>query len=416
MYNNLKNYLPSPLLAGSRQKNQLFGIRHYAGEVFYDSTNFMEKNKDTVNPDIPKTLITSKNTIIKNIFSPDAPHLKAQKLPNKSDNAMRGATLTYKFKGQLDRLMTTLNQTNPAYVRCIKPNLKKQSGLFDSVEVQRQLRCAGMLEAIRIRKNGFGVRRIHQEFLDKYRIILGKKGRPEGIQDVKLLLEKMSFIPDLKPYMGKDKGLWALGRTKLFMKEDLLVHMDKALYSSLKKYIQRIQRCYRKYLMRNRLKKMKKIMSIAKSVKKLAFRQFKFKISYHYLIRSVRKIQKFAKSVRIREKFKMLWFALLDQKAGNRMNLLRGQTPQISTANTSPTKSIENGFSTVNISTTNNNNSRDESLTKYIKEVYNGGQEKDYFIGIILKLKNEIEEKRLENEELLKRLQNAEIPRQVLNL
>ena len=85
------------------------------------------------------------------------------------------------FREQLERLVEDLNKTNPrcwshqvvggnrtcrtcrtcsylggtspaafpGYVRCIKPNGNKRPNELDSLDVLRQLRCAGMLESIR---------------------------------------------------------------------------------------------------------------------------------------------------------------------------------------------------------------------------------------------------------------------------
>ena len=54
--------------------------------------------------------------------------------------------------------MTLLNQSTPYYIRCIKPNNNKKAQEFDSREVMRQMRCAGLLEAIKIRKAGYEIR------------------------------------------------------------------------------------------------------------------------------------------------------------------------------------------------------------------------------------------------------------------
>ena len=40
--------------------NAKFGIRHYAGEVFYDTKGLLEKNRDTFRDDILKVLKDSR--------------------------------------------------------------------------------------------------------------------------------------------------------------------------------------------------------------------------------------------------------------------------------------------------------------------------------------------------------------------
>ena len=59
------------------------------------------------------------------------------------------------FRNQLDALLTTLNQTDPHFIRCIVPNNHKTPGLLDSALVMHQLTCNGVLEGIRICRRGF---------------------------------------------------------------------------------------------------------------------------------------------------------------------------------------------------------------------------------------------------------------------
>lgn len=37
--------------------------------------------------------------------------------------------------------MDTLNQTEPHYIRCVKPNMLNKPGLFEAKNVLHQLRC-----------------------------------------------------------------------------------------------------------------------------------------------------------------------------------------------------------------------------------------------------------------------------------
>lgn len=64
--------------------------------------------------------------------------------------------------------MDTLRSTNPYYIRCIKPNVLQQPNTFDNELVLTQLRYAGMLETVRIRKMGFPFRYILQDFYNRF--------------------------------------------------------------------------------------------------------------------------------------------------------------------------------------------------------------------------------------------------------
>lgn len=57
---------------------------------------------------------------------------------------------------------------SPQFVRCIKPNDFQQAKRFDAAKVLKQLRCAGVLETIRIRQNGFSHRLTFADFLKRY--------------------------------------------------------------------------------------------------------------------------------------------------------------------------------------------------------------------------------------------------------
>jgi myosin heavy chain 9/10/11/14 len=72
------------------------------------------------------------------------------------------------YKEQLSKLMSTLKNTNPNFVRCIIPNHEKRAGKIDSPLVLDQLRCNGVLEGIRICRQGFPNRIPFQEFRQRY--------------------------------------------------------------------------------------------------------------------------------------------------------------------------------------------------------------------------------------------------------
>ena len=77
-------------------------------------------------------------------------------------------TVSQLYKEQLTKLMATLRNTNPNFARCIIPNHEKRAGKIEAPLVLDQLRCNGVLEGIRICRQGFPNRIPFQEFLERY--------------------------------------------------------------------------------------------------------------------------------------------------------------------------------------------------------------------------------------------------------
>ena len=87
------------------------------------------------------------------------------------------------FRAQLDALLTTLNQTDPHFIRCIVPNNHKTPGLLDSALVMHQLTCNGVLEGIRICRRGFP-NRLESEILIINKIIIILRYLQEELQNI----------------------------------------------------------------------------------------------------------------------------------------------------------------------------------------------------------------------------------------
>ncbi|KAG9350481.1 hypothetical protein JZ751_026847 [Albula glossodonta] len=157
-----------------------FCIIHYAGKVDYKADEWLMKNMDPLNDNVTTLLNQSSDKFVSDLWRDVDRIVGLDQVAGMSDT-MPGAFKTRKgmfrtvgqlYKESLSKLMATLRNTNPNFVRCIIPNHEKKAGKLDPHLVLDQLRCNGVLEGIRICRQGFPNRIIKALELDPnlYRI------------------------------------------------------------------------------------------------------------------------------------------------------------------------------------------------------------------------------------------------------
>ena len=157
-------------------------IVHYAGEVVYDPSLFLIKNKDTLSADVVDVLSCSSLPLLHDLFDEELqvklaaaasgvpePMSPPTKASSGSDSKM---TVGRKFTLQLEQLITNLNSTKPRYIRCIKPNQAKKPMLFVPDLTNEQLTYSGVFEAVIIMQNGYPFRLTLFDFRKKYHMLL----------------------------------------------------------------------------------------------------------------------------------------------------------------------------------------------------------------------------------------------------
>ncbi|CAI0433995.1 unnamed protein product [Linum tenue] len=145
-----------------------FTISHYAGEVQYQSDQFLDKNKDYVVAEHQELLGASKCQFVAGLFPPP---------PEETSKSSKFSSIGSRFKLQLQSLMETLNSTEPHYIRCVKPNNLLKPAIFENVNIMQQLRCGGVLEAIRISCAGYPTRRAFFEFINRFGLLAPEIGK-----------------------------------------------------------------------------------------------------------------------------------------------------------------------------------------------------------------------------------------------
>lgn len=145
----------------------LFSIEHYAGFVEYCTDGWIEKNKDQL-PAAASDLLKSSDFGLIDVL---------QRFVRSEDRAGRGTVATKsvssQFSQQLRILRSRIDETVPHYVRCLKPNDDLMPGFFEPKNVVEQLRCNGVLEAVRVSRAGYPTRYPHDVFLARYTILGG---------------------------------------------------------------------------------------------------------------------------------------------------------------------------------------------------------------------------------------------------
>ncbi|CAG2054855.1 unnamed protein product [Timema podura] len=192
-----------------------FAVIHYAGRVDYSAAKWLMKNMDPLNENIVSLLQASQDPFVVHIWKDE----------------------------QLAKLMVTLRNTNPNFVRCIIPNHEKKAGKIDAPLVLDQLRCNGVLEGIRICRQGFPNRIPFQEFRQRYEL-LTPNVIPKGFMDGKRACEKMILALELDP------NLYRVGQSKIFFRAGVLAHLEEERDYKITDLIVNFQAFCRGYLAR----------------------------------------------------------------------------------------------------------------------------------------------------------------------
>uniref|UniRef100_A0A8C8CZ29 Myosin heavy chain 11 n=1 Tax=Oncorhynchus tshawytscha TaxID=74940 RepID=A0A8C8CZ29_ONCTS len=207
----------------------VFSVHHYAGKVDYNADNWLTKNMDPLNDNVIALLNGSSNTFIQELWKDADRVVGLETMAKMSDSSMPSGSKTKKgmfrtvgqlYKESLAKLMTTLHNTQPNFVRCIIPNHEKRAGKLDAHLVLDQLKCNGVLEGIRICRQGFPNRILFQEFRQRYEI-LAASAIPKGFMDGKQACGLMIKHLDLDP------NLYRIGQSKIFFRTGVLAQLEE---------------------------------------------------------------------------------------------------------------------------------------------------------------------------------------------
>jgi len=245
-----------------------FGIKHYAGPVTYDATNFVTKNMDNLPVDLAEFSKKCSNDLVRGLGGEGGEAKKAG-----GANASRGRksgglvshTVWTKFRSQLVSLMTNIGETRTRYIRCIKPNSQKAPRIMEHLSTVDQLRCAGVVAAVTISRSAFPNRLEHEQVLDRFSALLkGYKSEASvgGGDDLTLQADVDRLLSKLLPIPFNDDGTQAKvpfvsGKTRTYFRAGSLEHLENERVKAFGVYATVIQSWVREYQARSTYAKWK---------------------------------------------------------------------------------------------------------------------------------------------------------------
>uniref|UniRef100_A0A8C4PDE1 Myosin heavy chain 11 n=1 Tax=Dromaius novaehollandiae TaxID=8790 RepID=A0A8C4PDE1_DRONO len=257
-----------------------FSIIHYAGKVNYNATAWLTKNMDPLNDNVTSLLNQSSDKFVadlwKDVHISSSIHtffyisvdriVGLDQMAKMTESSLPSASKTKKgmfrtvgqlYKEQLTKLMTTLRNTNPNFY-CMFPF---QAGKLDAHLVLEQLRCNGVLEGIRICRQGFPNRIVFQEFRQRYEI-LAANAIPKGFMDGKQACILMIKALELDP------NLYRIGQSKIFFRTGVLAHLEEERDLKITDIIIAFQAQCRGYLARKAFAKRQQQLTAMKVIQR----------------------------------------------------------------------------------------------------------------------------------------------------
>eukprot|EP00043_Microstomoeca_roanoka_P016108 m.163473 g.163473 ORF g.163473 m.163473 type:complete len:1510 (+) comp16391_c3_seq1:229-4758(+) len=169
----------------------LFDIRHYAGDVTYSAKGFLVKNKDRLAADVITALQSSSLPVVCDLFfaritetgrlepmivKPTDGRTTINRKVNSAKQYVVGVSkrppsVSQHFRNSLNQLVDKMQQCSPHFVRCIKPNTSKAPWIFENRYVTLQLRYTGVLDTIRIRREGYAWRPKFADFVKHFSVL-----------------------------------------------------------------------------------------------------------------------------------------------------------------------------------------------------------------------------------------------------
>uniref|UniRef100_A0A8C2BWW2 Unconventional myosin-VI n=1 Tax=Cyprinus carpio TaxID=7962 RepID=A0A8C2BWW2_CYPCA len=237
-----------------------FIIRHFAGAVCYETTQFVEKNNDALHMSLESLVCESKDKFVRDLFENNS---------NSKDSKQKAGKLSFisvgnKFKVKLALCFELcILLIGSSFIRCVKPNLKMVSHQFEGAQILSQLQCSGMVSVLDLMQGGFPSRAPFHELYNMY-----KQYMPNKLTR----LDPRLFCKALFKALGLNKNDYKFGLTRVFFRPGKFAEFDQIMKSDPEHLAELVKRV-NKWLVCSRWKKVQWCtLSVIKLKNKMSFR------------------------------------------------------------------------------------------------------------------------------------------------
>ncbi|RNF25690.1 myosin XXI [Trypanosoma conorhini] len=193
-----------------------FGVNHYAAFVSYNTEEWLEKNTDRVKEEAYQCILNSKDPFIQTLT------------PNDYTSDRRKQTVALRFQAQLADLRAELETTETQFIRCIKPNMEASPDTLDNCLVSNQLESAGVLQTIALKRQGYPVRRLIEQFC-KYFCLIMPQATLKLYRQKNFKSAATNFLGYYQKLYGWQKPNYAIGHTKVFLRAEVWSSVERLL-------------------------------------------------------------------------------------------------------------------------------------------------------------------------------------------
>jgi myosin heavy subunit len=190
---------------------------------------------EAVHPDTAKMMKRSKAHLVKEIGG-SGPKGRKKK------------SVTSVFWAGIRVLMKNLQATEPYFVRCVNPNMQKSSTIWTENVVEHQLRCGGLVEALKVLKLGYPTRVPYHTLYERY--------HGNVTNDLIKNMGPEAFSTALLIAFDVNEEDYELGLTKIFFKPSKAAVLDVIMSQAGKPLSVAQNKKITKWVVRKRIKQM----------------------------------------------------------------------------------------------------------------------------------------------------------------